>query len=185
MSRTRAPRFSLMRSSGVRPPRRILGSFSHHSPNVSRASCHRSGFSPSSGGRSGASSGFRPLFRIDPVTKGRARASYAKRQYFGAGCRRFRRKWQLIFRTTRRCKNHTFRHNSAYRRHMAPEGYGGDLLSQISTLVLRGIHTIHQAMTHHRSYQIRYTGESRCPRQKWIPAFAGKARRGRRAASTE
>src|SRR5580704_5126580 len=35
----------------------------------------------------------------------------------------------------------------------------------------------------------RYTGESRCPRQKWIPApcslpgagFAGKARRGRRA----
>src|ERR1700731_3614735 len=40
-------------------------------------------------------------------------------------------------------------------------------------------------MTHHRSYQIRYTDESRCPRQKWIPAFAGKARRGRRAASTE
>ena len=33
-------------------------------------------------------------------------------------------------------------------------------------LVLRVIHTIHQAMTHHRSYQIRYTGESRCPRQK-------------------
>src|ERR1700730_15527752 len=60
-------------------------------------------------------------------------------------------------------------------------------------LALRVIHTIHQAMTHHRSYQIRYTGESRCPRQKWIPApcslpgagFAGKARRGRRAASTE
>ena len=25
----------------------------------------------------------------------------------------------------------------------------------------------------------RFTGESRCPRQKWIPAFAGKARRGR------
>jgi len=56
---------------------------------------------------------------------------------------------------------------------------------RIVRLVLRVIHTIHQAMTHHRSYQIRYTGESRCPRQKWIPAFAGKARRGRRAASTE
>ena len=25
----------------------------------------------------------------------------------------------------------------------------------------------------------RFTGESRCPRQKWIPAFAEKARRGR------
>ena len=56
-------------------------------------------------------------------------------------------------------------------------------------LVLRVIHTIQQAMTHHRSYQSRYTGESRCPLQKWIPApcslpgagFAGKARRGRRA----
>src|ERR1700730_4706188 len=56
---------------------------------------------------------------------------------------------------------------------------------QQKQLVLRGIHTIHQAMPHHRSYQIRYTGESRCPRQKWIPApcslpgagFAGKARR--------
>src|ERR1700730_15899291 len=44
---------------------------------------------------------------------------------------------------------------------------------QQKQLVLRGIHTIHQAMTHHRSYQIRYTGESRCPRQKWIPAFEG------------
>jgi hypothetical protein len=52
-------------------------------------------------------------------------------------------------------------------------------------LVLRVIHTIHQAMARHHSYQSRYTGESRCPRQKWIPAFAGKARRGRRAASTE
>jgi len=40
-------------------------------------------------------------------------------------------------------------------------------------------------MTHHRSYQIRYTGESRCPRQKWIPAFAGKARQGCRVESTE
>jgi hypothetical protein len=67
------------------------------------------------------------------------------------------------------------------------------LQKQQKQLVLRVIHTIHQAMTHHRSYQIRYTGESRCPRQKWIPApcslpgagFAGKARRGRRAASTE
>ena len=66
------------------------------------------------------------------------------------------------------------------------------LLNRIA-LVLRVIHTIHQTMTHHRSYQIRYTGESRCPRQKWIPApcslpgagFAGKARRGRRGASTE
>jgi hypothetical protein len=55
----------------------------------------------------------------------------------------------------------------------------------VDSLVLRVIHTIHRAMTHHRSYQIRYTGESRCPRQKWIPAFAGKARRGRRAPSTE
>jgi hypothetical protein len=27
--------------------------------------------------------------------------------------------------------------------------------------------------------QSRFTGESRCPRRKWIPAFAGKARRGR------
>ena len=58
-------------------------------------------------------------------------------------------------------------------------------LKDRTELVLRVIHTIHQAMTHHRSYQIRYTGESRCPPQKWIPAFAGKARRGRRAASTE
>jgi hypothetical protein len=43
--------------------------------------------------------------------------------------------------------------------------------SPTQPLVLRVIHTIHQAMTHHRSYQIRYSGESRCPRQKWIPAF--------------
>src|SRR5258706_16431836 len=49
-------------------------------------------------------------------------------------------------------------------------------------LVLRVIHTIQQAMTHHRAHtQSRFTGESRCPRQKWIPAFAGKARRRRRA----
>src|SRR5258706_8465089 len=55
---------------------------------------------------------------------------------------------------------------------------------QQKQLVLRVIHTIHQAMTHHRSYQIPLH------RQKWIPApcslpgagFAGKARRGRRAA---
>ena len=46
---------------------------------------------------------------------------------------------------------------------------------------LRVIHTIHQAMAHHRSYQSRYTGESRCPRQKWIPVFAGKARKGRQS----
>ena len=56
-----------------------------------------------------------------------------------------------------------------------PRGIGEMPLSK---LVLRVIHTIHQAMTHHRSYQIRYTGESRCPRHKWIPAFAGKARGG-------
>jgi hypothetical protein len=51
-------------------------------------------------------------------------------------------------------------------------------------LALRVIHTIHQAMMHHRSYQIRYTGESRCLRQKWIPVFAGKAQRGRRRCPT-
>src|SRR3984893_280886 len=56
---------------------------------------------------------------------------------------------------------------------------------QQKQLVHRVIHTFHQAMAHPRSYQSRSIGESRCPRQKWIPAFAGKARRGRRAASTE
>ena len=44
------------------------------------------------------------------------------------------------------------------------------LLNRIP-LVLRVIHTIHQAMTHHRSYQIRYTGESRCPRQNRVGRF--------------
>ena len=43
-------------------------------------------------------------------------------------------------------------------------------------LVFRVIHTIHPAMKHLAQY--RFTGESRCPRQKWILAFAGKARRG-------
>src|SRR5580693_8155456 len=38
-------------------------------------------------------------------------------------------------------------------------------------LALRVIHTIHQAMTHHRSYQIRYTGESRRPRQNRVGRF--------------
>ena len=33
--------------------------------------------------------------------------------------------------------------------------------------------------------KFRYTGESRYPRGKWIPAFAGKARRGVRAEPTE
>jgi hypothetical protein len=41
-------------------------------------------------------------------------------------------------------------------------------------LVLRVIHTIHQAMTHHRSYQIRYTGESRCPRNSGARPSPGK-----------
>jgi hypothetical protein len=59
---------------------------------------------------------------------------------------------------------------------------------QQKQLVLRVIHTIHQAMTHHRSYQSRYTGDSRCPRRKWIPPpvpargrLRGKARRGRQS----
>ena len=43
-------------------------------------------------------------------------------------------------------------------------------------LVFGVIHTIHPAMK--RLAQYRFTGESRRPRQKWIPAFAGKARRG-------
>jgi hypothetical protein len=46
------------------------------------------------------------------------------------------------------------------------------------SLVLRVIHTNHQATAHPIAHtKSRYTGESRCPRQKWIPAFAGKARR--------
>jgi hypothetical protein len=67
-------------------------------------------------------------------------------------------------------------------------------MSRISTgsicasalLVFRIIHTIHRAMKHLAQY--RFTGESRCPWQKWIPAFPteqvrglkaqGKARRG-------
>jgi hypothetical protein len=35
--------------------------------------------------------------------------------------------------------------------------------------VFRVIHTIHPEMKHLPQY--RFTGESRCPRQKWIPAF--------------
>jgi hypothetical protein len=46
----------------------------------------------------------------------------------------------------------------------------------LDLLVFRVIHTIHPAMKHLAQY--RFTGESRCPRQKWIPAFAGKARSG-------
>src|SRR5690242_14099912 len=45
-----------------------------------------------------------------------------------------------------------------------------------SELVFRVIHTIHPVMKHLAQY--RFTGESRCLPQKWIPAFAGKARRG-------
>jgi hypothetical protein len=45
-------------------------------------------------------------------------------------------------------------------------------------LVLRVIHTIHQAMTHHRSYQIRYTGESRCPPAKVHPGLRPESAEG-------
>jgi DNA gyrase subunit B len=45
-------------------------------------------------------------------------------------------------------------------------------------LAPRIIHTIHQAVMRHCPYQSRYTGEGRCPRQRWILAFAGKARQG-------
>ena len=39
--------------------------------------------------------------------------------------------------------------------------------------VLRVIHTIHQAMMHHRSYQIPLYRRKPGPRQKWIPALRG------------
>jgi len=60
-------------------------------------------------------------------------------------------------------------------------------------LVLRVIHTIHQAMMHHRSYPIPLHRRKPVPTAKVDPGpcslpgagFAGKARRGRRAASTE
>jgi hypothetical protein len=43
--------------------------------------------------------------------------------------------------------------------------------------VLRVIHTIHQAMTHHRSYQIRYTGE-RVPTAKVDPGLRRESAEG-------
>jgi len=53
-------------------------------------------------------------------------------------------------------------------------------------LVLRGIHTIHQALMHQSLVEkSRFTGKSGCPRQTWVPAFAGKASRGRRAELTQ
>ena len=45
-------------------------------------------------------------------------------------------------------------------------------------LALRVIHTIHQAMTHHRSYQIRYTGESRCHGKSGSRPSPGKCAEG-------
>jgi hypothetical protein len=42
--------------------------------------------------------------------------------------------------------------------------------------VFRFIKKIHEATK--PLAQSRFTGESRCPRQNWIPAFAGKARKG-------
>jgi len=47
-------------------------------------------------------------------------------------------------------------------------------LSRPAAYASAQIHS-HEAMRHEAP---RFTGESRCPRQKWIPAFAGKARRG-------
>ena len=44
--------------------------------------------------------------------------------------------------------------------------------------VLRVIHTVHQAMTHHRSYQIRYTGESRCHGKSGSRPSPGKCAEG-------
>jgi hypothetical protein len=43
-------------------------------------------------------------------------------------------------------------------------------------LVFRVIHTIHPAMKHLAQY--RFTGESRCPRQKWIPALRRESEEG-------
>ena len=49
---------------------------------------------------------------------------------------------------------------------------------QRKQLVLRVIHTIHQAMTHHRSYQIRYTGESPVPTAKVDPGLRRESAEG-------
>jgi hypothetical protein len=52
--------------------------------------------------------------------------------------------------------------------------------------VLRVIHTIHQGLMHQCLVEkSRFTGESRCLSQAWVPAFAEKASRGRRAELTE
>src|SRR6202040_2382289 len=52
-------------------------------------------------------------------------------------------------------------------------------------LVLRVIHTIHQAMAHHRSYQIPLHRRKPVPTAKVDPGLRREsARRGRRAAST-
>ena len=49
-------------------------------------------------------------------------------------------------------------------------------------LVFRGIHTLHQATKH--LAQSRFTGESRCPLRKWIPAFPTDQVRGLKAHGT-
>ena len=52
--------------------------------------------------------------------------------------------------------------------------------------MLRVIHTVHQALMHQSLVEkSRFTGKSRCPRQTWVPAFAGKLVGGRRAELTE
>jgi hypothetical protein len=45
----------------------------------------------------------------------------------------------------------------------------GKLHAGLGLLVFRVIHTIHPVMKHLAQY--RFTGKSRCPRRKWIPAF--------------
>ena len=50
--------------------------------------------------------------------------------------------------------------------------------SPTQPLGLRVIHTIHQAMTHHRSYQIRYTGESPVPTAKVDPGLRRESAEG-------
>lgn len=42
----------------------------------------------------------------------------------------------------------------------------------------------HDAAERKHLAQFRFTGESRCPREPWIPAFAGKARSGASAESS-
>jgi hypothetical protein len=49
--------------------------------------------------------------------------------------------------------------------------------------VFRFIHKIHEAAK--PLAQSRFTGESRCPRQNWIPAFAGKARKEKEKMGSE